>query len=309
MLTSVLPYIPPIQTLRAFEAAVRHASYSRAADELALTHGAISQHIARLEEDLGGVKLFIRDGQSMLPTPAAQLLVGQLRQGLRQIADGLQQVRTLPSGKGARRKLTISVLPSFAVRWLVPRLSAFQEMYPELDIVVRPSATLASLDSRDGVDIAIRYGAGNWPGLHASLLMKSEVFPVCSQSFLARNPIRRAAEIPAASLLRSPRQPWQPWFDAAGVDWAEPAQGTVYDDAGLLLQAAAAGQGIALARAALASDDLVAGRLVRVGEIAIEDDFSWYLVWREPVLCDPTDFEAFQQWLTTTLQAASTAVG
>lgn len=309
MLKPVLPYLPPIQTLRVFEAAVRHTSYNRAAEELALTRGAISQHIARLEEDLGGVKLFVREGQRMLPTPAAQLLVVQLRQGLRQIAEILQQVRALPSDKSARRKLTVSVLPSFAVHWLVPRLAEFQKMHPELDIMVRPTSTLAALDSRDGIDVAIRYGAGNWPGLHASLLMQCEIFPVCSPSFLMRTPIPSVQQIPQAALLRFPRQPWRPWFNAAGLDWAEPMLGPVYDDAGLLLQAAAAGQGIALARAALAADDLVAGRLVKVGDIAMEDDFSWYMVWREPVLCDRADFEAFQQWLTTTLHTAARHTG
>lgn len=302
MLTPAIPHIPSIQTLRAFEAAVRHASYRRAAEELALTHGAISQHIARLEEDLDGVKLFVRDGQQMRPTDAAQALVVQLRAGLLQIATGLQQVRALPSGKATRRTLTLSVLPSFAVRWLVPRLAEFQELYPALDIVVRPTSTLASLDSRDGIDIAIRYGAGHWPGLQATLLMQSDVFPVCSPAFLARSPIAGVQELPQTALLRHARQPWRPWLNAAGLDWPEPMQGQVYDDDSTLLQAAVAGHGIALARAALASDDLVAGRLVQIGEVTIEDDFSWYLVWREPVLCDRADFEAFQAWLTTMLR-------
>jgi LysR family transcriptional regulator, glycine cleavage system transcriptional activator len=298
----LIPHIPSIQTLRAFEAAVRHASYRRAAEELAVTHGAISQHIARLEEDLGGVKLFVREGPQMLPTNAAQTLVVQLRAGLLQITAGLQQVRALPSGKSNRRTLTLSVLPSFAVRWLVPRLAEFQALHPVLDIVVRPTSTLASLDSRDGIDIAIRYGAGHWPGLQATRLMQSEVFPVASPAFLARSAITGAPELLQTALLRHARQPWRPWLNAAGLDWPEPLHGPVYDDDSALLQAAVAGHGIALARAALASDDLVAGRLVQIGEVTIEDDFSWYLVWREPVLCDRADFEAFQAWLTTTLR-------
>lgn len=291
----MIPNLPPIQALRAFEAAARHLSYSRAAEELRLTHGAISHHIARLEQDLGGVQLFVRDGQRMLLTDAGQVFVIEVRRGLRLLAEAIENARTRPRRAGHR--LAVSVLPGLAARWLVPRLSRFQSHHADIDVAVHPTTALAALDGRDGIDLAIRYGPGKWPGLSANPLMKSFVFPVCSPQFLAQTPIGSAEDLLHATLLRNPRQKWRPWFLAAGLDAPEPSQGPVYDDAGLLLQAAAAGQGIALARSALAIDDLAAGRLVRLSNVEIEDDYAWFLVWREPLRCDRADFEAFTNWL------------
>lgn len=298
-LTAMTRALPPIQTLRAFEAAARHLSYSRAADELSLTHGAISHHIARLEKDLGGVQLFVRDGQRMLLTDGGQAFVIEVRRGLRLLAEAVEKARIRPRGQGARRTLAVSVLPSLAARWLVPRLSRFQSTRPDVDIAIHPTPLLAALDGRDGIDLAIRYGPGNWHGLRSVPLMKSAIFPVCSPEFLARARPRSPEDLVGAALLRSPRQKWRPWFLAAGLDIPEPTHGPSYDDAGLVLQGAAAGQGIALARAALAADDLHAGRLVRLFDIEVEDDSGWFLVWRAPLQCDLADFEAFRAWLET----------
>jgi LysR family transcriptional regulator, glycine cleavage system transcriptional activator len=182
-------------------------------------------------------------------------------------------------------------------------LAGFQATHPQIDIAIHPTSTLAALDGRDGIDLAIRYGLGKWYGLNASLLIKSFIFPVCSPEFLSRMPINSSADLLKSTLLRNPRQKWRPWFLAAGLDVVEPAQGPVYDDAGLLLQAAAAGQGIALARSALASDDLSAGRLVRLSDIEIEDDYGWFLVWREPLHGDHADFDAFTTWLRQEAQS------
>jgi DNA-binding transcriptional LysR family regulator len=296
-LTAIIPNLPPIQSLRAFEAAARHLNYSRAADELCLTHGAISHHIGRLEKELGGVRLFVRDGQRMLLTDAGQVFVMEVREGLRALSEAMQNARTRPRRKGARRALSVSVLPSLAGRWLVPRLARFQASHPEIDVAIHPTSNLAALDGRDGIELAIRYGPGKWPGLNATPLMKSFIFPVCSPEFLTRTRLHFPDDLHALTLLRNPRQKWRPWILAAGLDLPEPIQGPVYDDAGLLLQAAAAGQGLALARSALAMDDLAAGRLVRLSDIEIEDDYGWFLVWREPLRGDRTDLEAFTTWL------------
>ncbi|GAB7537923.1 transcriptional regulator GcvA [Burkholderia sp. 3C] len=293
----MIPNLPPLQTLRAFEAAARHLSYSRAAKELSLTHGAISQHIARLEQELGGVTLFVRQGQRMLLTEAGQVLVLDLREGLQRLAEAFNAARARPRTRQVTRTLTVSVLPSFAARWLVPRLSFFQSSHPDVDIAIRPTAALAALDGRDGIDLAIRYGPGHWPGLHTTKLMKSVIFPVCSPALLARTSLKSAEDFLDVTLLRSPRQKWKPWFKAAGLALPEPTQGPSYDDAGLLLQAAMAGQGVALARSVLAADDLAAGRLVRVGDAEAEDTYSWFVVWREPLSCDQDDFNAFRKWL------------
>lgn len=288
--------LPPLQALRAFEAAARHLSYSRAAEELSLTHGAISHHIARLEQDLG-VKLFVRDGQRMILTEAGQVLVLDVRQGLKLLADAFEAARTRPRREAPRRTLNVSVLPSLAARWLVPRLARFQADRPDVEIAIRPTATLVTLDTRDGIDLAIRYGPGSWPGLRATPLMTSTVFPVCAPAFLGRHPLTEPRDLLGAPLLRSPRQKWRPWFLAAGLDAPEPEQGPIYDDSALILQAAAAGQGVALARAALAEDDLAAQRLTRLFDISIEDDYAWFLVWREPLSCDARAHRAFRDWL------------
>lgn len=301
----MIPYLPPLQTLRAFEAAARHLSYTRAAQELSLTHGAISHHIARLEDDLGGVRLFVRDGQRMLLTEAGQVLVLEVREGLQRLVAAFDGARTRPQSRQATRTLTVSVLPSLAARWLVPRLSSFQAAHPEVDVALRPSATLAALDGRDGVDLAIRYGPGRWPGLHALRLMKSFVFPVCSPALLKKTRLASPADLMKVPLLRNPRQRWASWFQAAGLELPEPAQGPVYDDAGLLLQAAVAGQGVALARSVLAADDLAAGRLLRVCDVQIEDSYAWFMVWREPLRCEREDFDAFQRWLEKEAAAPS----
>lgn len=301
----MVPNLPPIQALRAFEAAARHLSYSQAAEELSLTHGAISHHIARLEKDLGGVRLFVRDGQRMLPTDAGQLFVIEVRQGLRLLAEAVENARGRPRRGSASRTLSISVLPGFAARWLVTRLPRFHVARAGVDIAVHPTSALAALDGRDGIDLAIRYGPGNWPRLSSAPLMKSVIVPVCSPEFRGSTRFRTPEDLMNATLLRSPRQKWRPWFLAAGLDVPEPTHGPIYDDAGLLLQAAAAGQGVALARAALAADDLDAGRLVRLFDIEFEDDYGWFLVWREPVQCDPADFEAFRAWVTTEAQSGT----
>lgn len=293
----MISHLPATQALRAFEAAARHLSYSGAAAELCLTHGAISHHVAKLEADLGGIKLFVRDGQRMLLTNAGQVFVLEVRRGLQALVQAMENARAQTTRQERHRSLAISVLPSFAGRWLVPRLHRFQQNNMDLDVAVHPSSGLATLDGRDGIDMAIRYGAGRWPGLKAVRLMRSYLTPVCSPQYSNAFSVVSAEDISKATLLRNPRQRWQPWFLAAGLNEPEPDHGPVYNDAGLLLGAAIAGQGIALARLALAEEDISAGRLVRLSGIEVEDDSGWYLVWREPLRCHVAAFRAFRDWL------------
>lgn len=289
--------LPGFATFRAFEAAARHLSYSRAARELGLTHGAISRHVARLEEELGGVRLFVREGQRMLLTDAGQILVVDIREGLDLLSRAMQQSRAQPRRMVGLRSLAVSVHPAFAARWLLPRLGDFQTRYPQVEIAIHPSAGLSTLDGRDGIHLAIRYGPGNWPGLASTGLMKSYLAPVCSQRFLQENRIERAEDLLRVKLLRSPRQKWRPWFVAAGLDVAEPAQGTIYDDPGLLLQAAAGGEGVALARTALVREELDNGTLVMPVAVKVEDSYGWHVVWRNPPSCDAQDLDDLRQWL------------
>src|SRR3954451_14914638 len=167
----------PLAALRAFEAAARHVSYSRAAEELNLTHGAISFQMRVLKEELG-VDLFKRSGRRMVLTPEGQRLFGYVRDGFTRLEQGMEDVRTSRRGQ----VLTVSVHPGLASFWLIPRLGDFQRRHPEIDISLLPNITLTDF-SRDGVDMALRYGRGRWPGVRAVKLMDEEIFPVCSPRF------------------------------------------------------------------------------------------------------------------------------
>ncbi|MGY4155624.1 LysR family glycine cleavage system transcriptional activator [Bradyrhizobium sp. USDA 4461] len=267
-------HIPPLQLLRGFEAAARHLSFTRAAAELHITHGAISHQIRALEAQLR-TKLFQRQGRQMVLTERGQVLVTQIRQGLRLLERAFEG-----SAQRARSDvLTISLLPAFASRWLIPRIGSFHTHHPGIQLALRTTTELANLAS-DGVDLAIRYGPGGWPGVQQERLIGELVFPVCSPNYRDGDYPRSLPELAQADLLLNPHQPWEAWFNAAGADIREPHHGTSYTDAALLLEAAAEGHGIALARGTLVADDLRSGRLVRLFDCAISDEYSYFMVWR-----------------------------
>ncbi len=289
--------LPPLQTLRAFEAAVRLRSFTRAAGELALTQGAVSQHIRRLESALG-VSLFEREHQGVAPTARAQALALQARQGLALLERAFGSPETRPQVNAAAPpvRLGLSVLPAFAQRWLAPRVSGLRASHAGIELDVRPSAALARLDGRDGIDLAVRYGPGAWPGLKSERLMDEEVFPVASPAYRRGRRLRTPRDLARCTLLRYAWQPWEPWFQAAGLDLVEPAHGPCYDDVDALLEAAASGAGVALARRSLVAPDLAAGRLVRLWDIGIADVHAYYLVWRADSAKLPA-IAAVRRWL------------
>ncbi|MBX9797766.1 LysR substrate-binding domain-containing protein [Sphingomonas sp.] len=262
--------IPSLQSLRALEAAVRLESYSAAARELGLTHSAISHRVRELEARLG-VRLFERQGQRMIPSARARALAEPVAQALALLAE------TFPAAQPARQPLRVSVLPSFAHRWLVPRLPAFRAAHPGIDLQLDARLELAAPGQR-GIDAGLRYGGGAWPGLVATRLAGERLFPVWAPAYAERLGLATPADLARATLLRHLRQHWQPWFAAAGVALAEPRNGPMYEDAGLLLEAAAAGEGVALARGLLVARDLAAGRLVAPFAIAVDDQSAYYLV-------------------------------
>lgn len=274
--------LPPLQTLRAFEAAARLSSFTRAANELAVTQGAISQHIRKLEERLGQ-SLFLRAVGGIQATAEAHSLAVQVRQALR-VLDRAFPPRNAPYRKGVserreRVQLVVSTLHAFATRWLAPRLMRFSSEHPDIDLDIRPSSQLATLDHTDGIDFAIRYGPGGWPGLHSEKLMDESVFPVVSPRYQIGSLPQEPRDLINCRLLRLTTQPWAPWFQVAGLDLDEPTIGPVFSDAGLLLDAAAAGQGIALARKSLVQRDLHDRRLVRLWTASVNDVYAYYAVW------------------------------
>ena len=264
-------HIPPMQALRAFEAAARRQSLSRAAEALSLTHGAISHQIKALEAALN-VRLIERAGRGIRLTEEGERLAARLRGALAEIEDALREA----SQRSNPRQLRVSVTPSFAARWLLPRLGRFIAQHKDIDVDVRSNMALIDF-RRDDADVAIRHGLGNWPDVKAELLMSDTFFPVCTPRLAARP--TRPQELARFTLLRSDDESWKPWFDAVGLDWPEPSRGPIFNDSSLMLQAAAEGQGIALARSTLVARpaqriarSTVRHRRARPAEIPI----SWY---------------------------------
>ncbi|SRR5579871_1334408 len=295
-------HIPPLQLLRGFEAAARHLSFTRAAAELHVTHGAISHQIRALETQLR-TKLFRRQGRQMVLTERGQILVLQIRQGLRLLEQAFKG-----AGQYAQNNtLTISLLPAFASRWLIPRIGSFQSQHPDLQLNLRTTNELANLDS-DGVDLAIRYGPGGWLGVQQEKLINESVFPVCSPNYRNGDYPLTLSQLVEADLLLNPHQPWEAWFNAAGADIRKPGRGTSYTDAALLLEAAAEGHGVALARGTLVANDLRSGRLMRLFECSVPDEYAYYLVWRADSRKLKT-IALFRDWMLEQLRQDQSELG
>jgi LysR family glycine cleavage system transcriptional activator len=291
-------HLPPLSALRAFEAAARHMSFSRAATELHVTPAAISHQIHALEEDLG-IRLFHRMNRSIELTASAKVLLPGLTEAFAGIQSSVRRLRA----HNDTGTLTVTASPSFAAKWLVLRLHRFQEKCPEVD--ARISATDAVVDIAKGdYDIAIRYGAGRYPGLEVELLMKNEVFPACSPQLLTNGPpLRTPADLPAHALIhdqaieRDPLAPtWPMWLKAAGVKNVPATSGISFNNMHLALDAAIAGHGVVLAQNTIAAADLAAGRLVRLFSLALPDQFAYYIV-TAPGALERPKVRAFRDWL------------
>ncbi len=272
-----MSHLPSMQTLRAFEAAGRLKSYSKAADELGLTHGAVSHRIRELELRLGKT-LFNRVGNSMVLTDDGAVLMARVRQGLSLLEQAFAPPKVEPSKTATR--LVITSVPSIASTWLLARLGQFREVRPDIEVSLRVAEGLATFKN-DGNDVGVRLGGGGWPGLNAVKLFEEVLSPACTPEYRDRMELAKPEDLQRATLLRNPWTPWARWFKAADLDWPEPVTGPSFDDATLLLRAAMQGTGVALARHWLAVDEVRAGRLVYPFEQVIWDDFSYWLVWPE----------------------------
>jgi DNA-binding transcriptional LysR family regulator len=262
--------IPSLQTLRAFDAAGRHRSYSGAGEELGLTHSAVSHRIRGLEA-LTGHRLFERQGNRMVPTAEGQRLLGRVRNALGLLEDIFGEHRPVLA-----RALTVSVFPALASRWLVPRLGDFRERYPEFELKLDLSSQLVELGN--GIDAALRFGEGSWPGTECRLLAREIVLPVCTPAYLAAHPIGKPADLLGCTLLRHPWHSWAAWFEAAGTSAGEARQGPEYGDSSLLIDAALAGEGVALARGLSAFDLLRSGTLACPWPAFMPARYSYYFV-------------------------------
>jgi LysR family transcriptional regulator, glycine cleavage system transcriptional activator len=268
--------IPPLQALRALEAAARRRSFSRAAEELHLTHSAISHHLRALESELG-VELFRRVGAQMIPTAAGAQLADRVRRSLDDLRDALDSTR--PGVSGVTR-LELSVMADFASVWLIPRLGDFYERHPNVDLSIRMHADVAPPDPYP-YDIGIWHRRVEEPGFQIRKLLDDQVVAVCSPELLKRYPDFRLENIADMPLLRFSRRGWRDFFEAAGIAGSEPTRGPVFDDAGLLLQATIAGQGVATARLQLARVFIERGELVQLGHVHIQASLDYFFTWRD----------------------------
>jgi LysR family transcriptional regulator, glycine cleavage system transcriptional activator len=291
-------HLPPLNALRAFEAAARRQSFTDAATELHVTPAAISHQVRALEADLG-VPLFHRRNRTVELTESGRILLPGLSQAFARVHEAVGQLRA-HNDVGV---LTVSTPPSLTAKWLVLRLHRFRDRHPEID--VRISATMELADfGRGDADLGIRYGAGHYPGLHAERLLEDQVFPVCSPVLLdGAPPLEAPADLRAHALIhddaadRNPLAPtWAMWLKAAGVDGVDTNRGLRFSGTHLALDAAVAGRGVALANAVLAVADIAAGRLVRPFGLGLPDRFAYYLVCLPGALERPK-VRAFCQWL------------
>ncbi|CAN5391818.1 transcriptional regulator GcvA [soil metagenome] len=291
--------LPSLNGLRAFEAAARHLSFTKAAAEVNVTQTAISHQILRLEEELG-IRLFVRQSRALALTPQAAEYLPNIRaafQDLRTATDRLLR-------NGNDRVLTISTLTSLAVKWLLPRLSPFQEQHPEIDVRITTSTEL--VDFRSGnVDAAIRYGRGQWPGLRADWLMAEDLFPVCSPKLVTgERALRQPEDLARVTLLHTAttRDDWRLWLTAAGLP-VQIAQspGLTFDLAFMTIQAAIDGLGVAMGHTAYVADDIAKGRLVVPFDITMPSA-GYYFVMPQDKIVTPA-IAAFRDWLMETAKA------
>lgn len=284
--------LPPMNSLRAFEAAARHLSFTLAAEELHITQAAVSHQIKTLEQALG-VRLFRRLNRAIRLTDEGQEFVGEVRKALGHLATAVERL----SAPAAGGPLNVSVLPSFAAKWLVPRLGRFRQLHPEIDVRVSPSLGMVDFQ-REDFDMAIRYGRGGYRDLHSVRLMTEDFFPVCSPALLeGPHALRQPDDLRHHTLLHDDSHvDWAAWLLSAGVEGINAHQGPYFTDSALVVQAAAEGQGVALARGALAADDLAAGRLVKPFDIAVSTHYAYYVVSPSATAHHPK-VAAFREWL------------
>ena len=293
--------IAHLNALRAFEASARHQSFSLAAQELNVTPAAVGQLVRTLEDWLGS-PLFVRSTSGrarLVTTEVAEQALPDIRAGLERLAVGLERLRSGCAGG----VLTVTVSPAFAAKWLLPRIERFQAAWPETDL--RLDTSLKPVDFvAQRIDVGVRYGRGQWPGLAAEKLMDEEVYPVCAPALLATATLQAPGDLRGQVLIHDQSvdtstgfASWQAWLRHAGVQGVPTDRGLRINNSAAVLQPAIDGQGVALARSVMAHDDLAAGRLVRLfPQVRLESALAYYVVYRPECIAQPK-VAAFRDWL------------
>ncbi|RED49119.1 transcriptional regulator GcvA [Aestuariispira insulae] len=285
--------LPPLNTLRAFEASCRYLSFTKAAEELFVTQAAISHQIKTLEEALD-VKLFRRLNRALLLTEEGQVLLPAVRESLSILGNAVAKLRE----QERSGTLTVSMLPSFASSWMVPRLGRFQTAHPDIDLRISANFDMVDFD-RDDVDVAIRFGKGRYPGLASVHFRTEDIFPVCSPGLLndPDRPLSCPEDLKYHTLLHDDMETdWRMWLMAAGVKGVDASRGTSLNQSDMVLQAAIDGQGVALGRSILAQRALRSGQLVKPFDLTLPSDYAYYFVCPEAAFDRPKT-KAFREWL------------
>lgn len=290
--------LPSLNALRAFEAAARHGSFTKAAAELNVTQGAVSHQVKALEADLG-VALFRRLHQKLALTQAGEGYLPSVREGFDRLEAGTAELLA----RERSNLLTVSMSPNFAAKWFVHRFGGFTEQHPGIELRITPSIERVDFQG-DHVDVAIRHGDGRWPELQVTRLCGEELFPVCSPRLLEGGaPLREPADLRHYTLLHDEGwQDWPIWLEAAGVRGLDTAKGPVLAYKSLAIDAACEGRGIALARTMLATTDLLSGRLIRPFMLALPAPYAYHIVCPKHA-AERRKIVAFREWITA--EAAS----
>ncbi len=289
--------LPPLNALKAFEAAARNLSFTKAAEELFVTQAAVSHQIKALEEHLG-LKLFLRKNRALLLTEEGQAYFLDIKEIFTQLVDATERLLA----RGAKGSITVSLTPSFAIQWLVPRLSLFHELHPEIDVRIK-AQDLDEHSLTDDVDVAIYYGRGSWSGVEAYQLHREFLVPLCSPLLLnGPKPLNSLADLSKHTLLHdTSRKPWKVWTRTAGMKDINVNQGPIFSHSSMVLQAAIHGQGVALGNSVLAKPEIDAGRLVVPFNHSLESKNAFYLVVRESQK-ELGKIVSFREWMLSMVE-------
>lgn len=292
--------LPGLNLMRTFEVAGRLSSFTKAAGELHVTPAAVSYQMRALEDQLG-MKLFKRTSRVVRLTPAGEILLA----GVGEALDGIGRALSRIGSMDGRPQLNVTTSPSFAAKWLVPRLHDFLQRYPDADVRMNVSEGVIDL-SRGEADLAVRFGNGNYPGLQVDRLFEETIFPVCSPKLLqGKHPLRQPRGLKHHTLIHvewraqgATWPDWRMWLLAAGIRDLDPMRGLRFTQTSLALQAAIDGQGVALTESTLVADDLASGRLVRPFTLTIKGpaQFAYYALTTAAGAERPL-VRAFRQWL------------
>ena len=292
----------PVGPLRAFDVAARNLNLSAAAEEMNVTHAAVSRQVKQLEERLG-VKLFERLPRGLKLTVHGALLAEGTREAFDRLATAIEDV----SAPAVRRKLTISTFSSLATRWLMPRVQAFSTLFPETDLQVSTTSRLTDF-SREDVDIALRFGGGQYPGLHVRPMFKPKEIVVAAPALLKRGPpLKTFADLKEHTLLHDDSyRTWTHWLEVVGAKSVNPRRGIICGDRNSMLSATLEGQGVGISSDVFAANELKSGRLVRVFDAEVSATFGIYAVCLPRRLNDPL-ISGTMDWLVREAQASPDA--